>query len=132
MIYGLYDESGFDLNPAPVYAWQAKGSQLILSVQRGNVLTIAGFMQTDNSFEGYYQQGSMDQEVFIAYVEDFIAKRVTRKTVVVMDRASFHTAAKVKEKIKQWQEKNLYIQLLPAYCSELNLIEILWRMIKHE
>lgn len=128
----FYDESGFDLNPASVYGWQAKDSALSLPAQRGNVLTVAGFIQTDNSFEGYYHQGSSNQDLFIAYIEDFIEKRVQRKTIVVMDRASFHTAAKVKQKLKDWQKRNLYIQLLPAYCSELNLIEHLWRVIKHQ
>ena len=74
----------------------------------------------------------MDQDLLIAYIEDFIQKRVYRKTILLMDRASFHTAAKVKLRVKDWQKQNLYIQLLPAYCSELNLIEHLWRMIKHE
>jgi transposase len=106
----FYDESSFHLNPTASYAWQPK----------------------DNSFEGYYHQGSMDQDLLIAYIEDFIERRVNRKTVLVMDRASFHTSAKVKEKSKDWQKKNLYLQLLPAYCPELNLIEHLWRMIKHQ
>lgn len=128
----FYDESSFHLNPTAPYAWQAKGRALSVPAQRGNVLTVAGFLKKDNSFEGYYHRGSMDQDLFIAYIEDFIAKRVNRKTVVVMDRASFHTSAKVKEKSKQWQRQNLYIQLLPAYCPQLNLIEHLWRMIKHQ
>ena len=128
----FYDESSFHLNPTVPYAWQGKDSDLTLPAQRGNVLTVAGFMKTDNSFEGYYQQGSIDQDLFIAYIEDFIEKKVNRKTIVIIDRASFHTCAKVKQKSKDWQDKNLYIQLLPAYCSELNLIEHLWRMIKHE
>jgi transposase len=128
----FYDETSFDLNPSVVYAWQAKGRNCTLPAQRGNILTVAGFMQTNNSFEGYYQQGSINQALFIAYIEDFIAKRVERKTIVIMDRASFHTSAKVREKCKQWQKQYLYIQWLPAYCSELNLIEHLWRVIKHE
>jgi transposase len=128
----FYDESSFHLNPTVVYAWQGKGSDVTLPAQRGNLLTVAGFMKTDNSFEGYYQQGSMDQDLFIAYIEDFITKRVKSKTIVIMDRASFHTCAKVKQKMQDWQKQHLYIQLLPAYCSELNLIEHLWRVIKHE
>lgn len=126
----FYDESSFHLNPTAPYAWQAKGSDLTLPAQRGNVLMVAGFLKKDNSFEGYYHQGSMDQDLFIAYIEDFFQRRVHRKTVLVMDRASFHTSAKVREKNKQRQ--NLYIQLLPAYCPELNLIEHLWRMINQQ
>src|SRR5215217_7272042 len=87
-----YDESGFQLNPNGLYAWQAPHSLATLPAQRGNVLTVAGFLTTDNRFEGYYHQGAMDAELFIAYLEDFIRQRVVKKTVVVMDRASFHMA----------------------------------------
>lgn len=126
-----YDESGFQLNPNGLYAWQAPHSLATLPAQRGNVLTVAGFLTTDNRFEGYYHQGAMDAELFIVYMEDFIRERVSKKTVVVMDRASFHTACQVQLKLKQWQAQNLFIQFLPAYCSELNLIEHLWRLVKH-
>lgn len=128
----FYDESSFHLNPTVPYAWQPKGSTFHLPAQRGNVLTVAGFLTKDNHFEGYYHSGSMDQDLFIAYVADFIAKRVHRKTVVIMDRASFHTAAKVKAKSQDWKKQNFYLQLLPAYSSELNLIEHLWRLVKHQ
>jgi hypothetical protein len=104
----FYDESSFHLNPTLPYAWQPKGCAFSLPAQRDNVLTVAGFMKKDNSFEGYYYQGSMDQDLFIAYEEDFIAKRVQRKMIVIMDRASFHTSCKVKEKIKQLQKKLLH------------------------
>jgi transposase len=126
-----YDESGVQLNPNGLYAWQGPGLQATLPAQGGNVLTVAGFLTTDNGFEGYYHQGAMDAELFIAYFDDFIGQRVRKKTGVVMDRASFHTAHQVQEKIKQWQAQNVFIQLLPAYSSELNLIEHLWRLVKH-
>jgi hypothetical protein len=116
-----YDESGFQHNPNGLYAWQGPRWQATLPAQRGNVLTVAGFLTTDNRFEGYYHQGAMDTELFIAYFEDFIGQRVRHKTVVVMDHASFHTAHQVQEKIKQWEAQNVFIQLLPAYSSELNL-----------
>jgi len=33
--------------------------------------------------------------------------------------------------LKVWQERELFIYLLPGYSPELNVIEILWRMIKY-
>lgn len=128
----FYDESGFSLNANVPYAWQCKASEFTLPAKRGNVVTVAGFLRIDNSFEAYYAPGSMDTDLFIGYVEDFIKKRVSKKTILILDRASFHTAAKVKEKLQVWQRQNLYLQFLPAYCSEANLIENLWRFVKHE
>ncbi len=33
--------------------------------------------------------------------------------------------------IPKWEEQNLFLWFLPAYCPELNLIEILWKRIKY-
>lgn len=127
----FYDETGFSLNSNVPYGWLPKGSGFQLPAQRGNVLTVAGFIRTNQAFEAYYAPTAMNAELFIAYMEDFILNRVTKKTVIILDRASFHTANLVEAKIQEWKKKNLYLQFLPAYCSDLNLIEILWRFIKH-
>jgi transposase len=34
-------------------------------------------------------------------------------------------------RLEEWEARGLYVYLLPAYSPELNLIEILWRMIKY-
>lgn len=109
----FYDESSFHLNPTVPYAWQPKDSRFTLPAQRGNVLTVAGFLRTDNCFEGYYQTSSMDQDLFRAYIDDFMTKRVHQKTVVIMDRASFHTSAKVQQKSKIGKSKTFTCSYCP-------------------
>lgn len=127
-----YDESGISLNPSVVYAWLPKENAYELPAIRGNVLTIAGFLQTDNTLQAYSHTGSMSSEIFIAYVEDFLKNNPpSHKTVVIIDNASFHKSAEVKNKLKQWQKQNLFFQFLPPYCSELNKIELLWHHLKH-
>jgi len=127
-----YDESGLSLNPNVVYAWLPKENAYELPALRGNVLTIAGFFQTDNTLQAYSHNGSMNSEIFIAYVEDFLKNNPpSLKTVVIIDNASFHKSADVKNKLKQWQKQNLFFQFLPPYCSELNKIEVLWHHLKH-
>lgn len=133
----FYDESGFDLNPSSVYAWlppQNRAKEVFLPAQRGNVMTVAGFLNLDNTLEAYAQKGAMDSSDFIAYVDDFVIQQVKNtasKHIVVIDNASFHKSAIVKKRMAEWKKQNLFFQFLPAYCSELNRIEILWRMIKH-
>lgn len=106
-----YDESGVNLNPNSVYAWLPKGKATELPAQRGNVLTIAGFFQSDNTLQAYSHQGSMSSEIFVAYVEDFLKNNPpSMKTIVIIDNASFHKSAAVKKKIKQWQAQNLFFQ----------------------
>lgn len=128
----FYDESGISLNPNSVYAWLPKGSDAKLPAMRGNIMTIAGFMQTDNTTMIYTHEGSTTSEIFIAYVDDYLKNSpCLTKTIVVIDNASFHKSAKVKKKMIEWKSMNLYFQFLPAYCSELNKIETLWHHIKH-
>ena len=128
----FYDESGISQNPSSVYAWLPKGSNAKLPAMRGNVMTIAGFMQTDNTLMAYSHEGSTTSEIFIAYVEDFIKNSPCLvKTIVIIDNASFHKSTIVKKKMIEWKKENLFFQFLPPYCSELNKIETLWHHIKH-
>lgn len=137
----FYDESGFNLNPNALYAWQpprqaqAQSGLLTLPAQRGNVLTLAAFLASDNTLEAYSHVGAMDSNAFVAFVDDFVEQQVKPSTlphVVVLDNASFHKSALVRRKMHGWKKQNLFFQFLPPYCSELNRIEILWRRIKHE
>ena len=90
-------------------------------------------MNLKDQGEFYDFDQAMTAELFIKCVEGFIAKRVeNKKTVLIIDRFSAHYAGVVQQKSKEWKSKNLYIQYLPAYCSELNLIENLWRIIKYQ
>lgn len=66
----------------------------------------------------------------IAFLDDF-AEKTTQKTVVVLDNATIHHSDDFKDKIPEWEEKDLYIFYLPTYSPHLNLIETLWRMIKY-
>lgn len=51
-------------------------------------------------------------------------------TVIVLDNASFHTAANVKERRQGWEEKNVLLRYLPPYAPHLNPIEALWKRLK--
>lgn len=138
----FYDESGFNLNPNAVYAWlppHEDAKELFLPAQRGSVITLAGFLGYDNTLEAYSQKGPMTSESFIAFTEDFISHHIADiadespvKNIVVFDNASFHTSIMVKHKMVEWKKKNLFFQSLPAYSSELNRVEILWKMMKHQ
>ena len=50
---------------------------------------------------------------------------------MVLENASVHSSAQFEANISRWEEHGLYIYFLPPYCPELNLIEMLWRMIKY-
>ena len=41
-------------------------------------------------------------------------------------------SAEVVKKRQQWADRQLYLQYLPAYGSELNRLETLWHRLKQE
>lgn len=130
------DESSFHLNPNSMYGWQEKTfesfKKIFLPANRARGANILGFMRTNNESEFYEFYQAMDADTFIVCVNNFIKKRAKgQKILLILDRATPHRNHKVDEAIKKWKEKNVFIQFLPSYCSDLNYIEMLWKHIKH-
>ena len=128
------DESGFSLQPNIPYAWQPIGVQWGIPSEKNKVLNVLGFLNPKSQQlvtypmpEGAY----MDSELFISYVEDF-ATKIVKETVIIVDRAPWHTSWAVLDKLSTWANQGLHLFYLPPYCPHLNLIETLWRKIKNE
>lgn len=119
-----------------MYGWQEKTfetlKKMFLPANRSRGANILGFMRTNNESEFYEFYQSMDADTFIVCVNNFIEKRARgQKILLILDRATAHRNHKVDEALKKWKEKNVFIQFLPSYCSDLNYIEMLWKHIKH-
>ncbi len=125
------DETGFCLTPCIPYGWQEKGERNLLESSRSRRLNVLGLLNRRQELDAYIFEGKITSEVVIACLDKF-TETLTKKTVVVMDKASFHTSQKILDKINHWQQKNLEIFWLPSYSPQLNLIEILWRFMKYE
>lgn len=125
-----FDEAGVNLTPVIPYAWQPKNYRYELPSVRSQNLTILGFMDLRSQCQSFLFEGAADSEIVMACMDEF-AGQITKKTVVILDRASIHTSKKMYQKAKQWQKQGLYLQWLPAYCPELNRIEILWKHVKY-
>lgn len=125
------DETGFCLTPYIPYAWQKKGETIELISRRSQRLNVLGLLNQDNELEAYTFEGTITSEVVIACLDKF-CQLINKRTVVVMDKASFHRSQKIQEKLEEWNLRHLEIFWLPAYSPKLNLIEILWRFMKYE
>ena len=66
-------------------------------------------------------------EVFLAWVELALCKELNPNQVVIMDNASIHYSARVKELIERAGRKFIY---LPQYSPDLNPIEHVWANLK--
>ncbi len=87
-------------------------------------------MTPDCRLTSWLVEGTINSDMTIAMLDEFAASR-TRKTVVVLDNAPIHRSRKFMAKIDSWARRNLLIYFLPPYAPELNMIEILWKHIKH-
>ncbi len=125
-----FDEVGISLTPTVPYGWQPIGERIEIPSQRSKQLNTLGFLRYDNQLTSYTVEGSVDSEIVIGCFDDF-SDSLTRTTTVIIDNAPVHTSKKFESRIPIWEEKGLFLYFLPSYCPELNLIEILWRMIKY-
>ena len=72
---------------------------------------------------------SIDADTMIAFLDNF-SMTVRRKTVVVLDNAPIHRAKRLLALRDIWERRGLHLFFLPPYSPQLNIAEILWRMLK--
>ena len=125
------DESGFSLEPCIPYGWQPPQEYVRITPAGGHRLNVFGLLSRDNDLHAFSTQGTVDTDMVIACMDEFV-KTITMKTVVVLDNASIHRSEKFNAKLGEWRQKGLRIFHLPPYSPHLNIIETLWRKIKYE
>jgi transposase len=125
-----FDEAGLALDPTLPYAWQEPKSVIELPARKSGRINVLGFMHRQNDLHPFLFEGSIHTGVVIACFDTF-CQTLTKKTVVVIDKASIHTSEAFEDRLPYWKKKGLIIKYLPPYAPELNLIEILWRRIKY-
>lgn len=82
-----------------------------------------------NEFIGKITKQNINADFMVETLEE-LSWKISKTTVVVLDNARAHTARKVKECLKVWRQRGLYIFYLPPYSPQLNIIERLWKELK--
>ena len=72
-------------------------------------------------------EGHCNTKLFELYIEKILLARLNKDMVVIMDNASFHKSAKIKELINSVGCELIF---LPPYSPDLNPIEHYWHQIK--
>ncbi|AFZ22329.1 hypothetical protein Mic7113_6768 (plasmid) [Allocoleopsis franciscana PCC 7113] len=135
------DESGFSLWSPASYSYFFRGEQKRLeqTPRRGRRLSILGLWQPLVSFVYGLVIGSFTSESYIKMIDQQAGvaaqefANTGRIRVIVQDNGSIHTSTPVQQKWAQWEAQGLYLFFLPAYCSQMNLIESEWHQLKtHE
>ena len=111
------------------YGWQFKDENVFIPSEKSARLNIFGMITRGNQYKGFMTQESINADK----VSDFLDKmsfQVRKRTFVVLDNATVHRNAKLKELRSIWESRGLFLFFLPPYSPELNLAETLWRILK--
>lgn len=127
LFYG--DES--QVSPAGYvpYGWQFEDEQVCVESAKGKGLNCFALICRDNRVRYATSEQSITSD-FIVEQLDRLSLELVRPTVVVLDNASVHTAAKVKKQLESWQQRGLFLFYLPVYSPHLNIAERLWKELK--
>lgn len=111
------------------YGWQFADEKVSIGVGKGSAINCFGLITRDNKLIYSTTQESITADFIIEQI-DKLSLQLRKMTVLVLDNASVHTADKVKERLKYWQQRGLFIFYLPPYCPHLNICERLWKELK--
>lgn len=127
LFYG--DESHVCTEGYVPYGWQFPGEDVFVPSERAKRLNIFGMIDRDNHFEGFCTSESIDAGKVVDFLECY-SFRIDKKTVVVLDNASVHRNAKIREMRPIWEKRGLFIFYIPPYSPHLNIVKTLWRIMK--
>jgi transposase len=134
------DESGFSLWSEVLYSWIKRGEQKRIEQgkKKGKRLNVCGLLEVGKSFNYGMTLKTFKSETYIQLMNweaeqaEVKLKETEKITVVVQDQGSSHVSKLSKEQYKRWEEKGLYVFLLPSYSPELNRIEDEWQRLKED
>ena len=123
------DESGFDTGMARRCGRAARGAPCVGSVPHGhgrNNTFIAG-LRCDRIDAPMLIEGAMDGNAFTTWVEQMLVPTLSVGDVVICDNLSVHKNARARAAI---EARGAELRFLPAYCPDLNPIEMVFAKIK--
>ena len=125
------DESRVSLEPCVPYGWQFADEQVSMPSAKGGGLNCFALLSRDNRCLINTSEETFTSRFIFEQFED-LSFKLLKLTVVVLDNARIHTSRIIKDRIKVWQTRGLFIFYLPRYSPHLNIVETLWRKLKYE
>jgi len=112
-----------------LYGWGEKSKRVNdyvpdVRFERSSVIAMLG---TDGIVAPMTYTGTLNGDLFRAYVRQILVPVLETGDVVIMDNCSVH---KVKGILEPIYEKGAEVSFLPAYSPDLNPIELAWSKIK--
>lgn len=127
LFYG--DESHVCTEGYVPYGWKFSTEDIYIPSEKAKRLNIFGMIDRNNHFEGFSTRESIDAQKVVDFLDRY-SFRVAKKTFVVLDNASVHRNAKIRQMRTVWEKRGLFLFYIPPYSPHLNIVETLWRVMK--
>jgi transposase len=111
------------------YGWQFRDEDVYIPSLKADRLNLFGMIDRNNRYDGFCTTESIDADKVIDFL-DRLSLKVEKDTFIVLDNSSVHRNRKIKELRNLWEKRGLYLFYLPPYSPQLNIAEILWRILK--
>jgi transposase len=122
------DEAGFNTGMSNTYAWDLKGqTPLLLRRRWGKRFTAIGAIATDGIRGLRIIENTVNGSTFVDYLKNTLGPNLKKGDILVMDSASIHKVAEVKQVLDAMGVEVLF---LPPYSPEFNPIEMAWGYMK--
>lgn len=125
------DESRVSLEPYVPYGWQFADEEVFMPTGKGEGLNCFALLKRNNECLIETTTENINSQFIFERLEE-LSTKLKKLTVVVLDNARIHCSQIIKERIKVWRQRGLYLFYLPRYSPHLNIVEILWRKLKYE
>lgn len=125
------DESKVSLTPCIPYGWQFPDEEVFMPTQKGEGVNCFALLKRNNECLIDTTTANINSQFVFERLEELSTKLI-KLTVIVLDNARIHHSQIIKERLKVWQQRGLYLFYLPRYSPHLNIVEILWRKLKYE
>jgi transposase len=129
LLYG--DECQVSLLPCIPYGWQFADEEVAMPTARGAAVNCFALLTRANACCFATTTGKITAAFVFEQLES-LSMGLRKLTVVVLDNARVHRAKLIRERIRAWQARGLFVFYLPAYSPHLNIVETLWRKLKYE
>lgn len=94
---------------------------------KGIKFSIISAISSKKVISALYGEWSTDGIIFEEFIKQHLVPHLTRRHVVILDKARFHKMKCVKELIESRGAKLIY---LPGYSPELSPVENMWSKVK--
>jgi len=125
------DESGINKYLYREYGYSLKGEPIIGKIigKKFKRTNIVAAKCCEKIVAPMIYDGTTDSALFECWFEEMLLKSIPKSSVLVMDNATFHRKAKLRELAAKAECEILF---LPPYSPDLNPIEKYWAWLKRK